>query len=48
MQLKKLARGVIVTKAALDAVKTWRYHPVLVNGKPTRVTTTITASFRIQ
>jgi TonB family protein len=34
-------------KAALDAVKQWRYTPTLLNGEPVEVVTTITVNFRL-
>ncbi len=36
-----------LTKAALDAVRQWRYQPTLLNGAPLEVVTTITVSFRL-
>lgn len=33
--------------AAVDAVKTWRYRPYLLNGEPTEVDTTITVNFTL-
>jgi protein TonB len=38
----------LLTGAALDAVKQWRYRPVLLNGEPIEVITTITVSFTLQ
>jgi protein TonB len=34
--------------AALDAVKQWRYRPVLLNGQPVDVVTQITVNFTMQ
>ena len=34
-----------LVKAALDAVRQWRYQPTLLNGEPVEVDTTITVSF---
>jgi len=31
--------------AAMDAVRTWKYKPYLLNGEPTEVETTITVNF---
>jgi protein TonB len=31
--------------SALDAVKTWRYKPYVLNGEPTEVETTVTVNF---
>ena len=33
--------------AAMEAVKTWTYHPYLLNGSPTEVSTTITVNFNL-
>ena len=33
-------------KAALDAVRHWRYHPFVLNGSPVTVETTVTINFR--
>jgi protein TonB len=35
----------LLTQAALDAVKTWRYRPFLLNGQPVEVETTINVIF---
>ena len=32
---------------ALDAVRTWRYKPYVLNGEPTEVETTVTVNFNI-
>lgn len=37
-----------LVKAALDAVRQWRYRPTLLNGEPMEVETTITVIFRLQ
>ena len=37
-----------LAKAAVDAVKQWRYMPTLLNGQPVEVVTTITVSFRLE
>ena len=37
-----------LAKAALDAVKQWRYQPTLLNGQPVEVVTTITVDFRLE
>ena len=36
-----------LTKAALDAVRQWKYTPTLLNGEPVEVVTTITVAFRL-
>jgi protein TonB len=35
-------------KAALDAVRQWRYRPTMLDGEPVEVETTITVVFRLQ
>jgi TonB family protein len=37
-----------LAQAALEAVRTWRYLPTLLNGKPVEVETTITVSFHLK
>jgi TonB family protein len=37
-----------LAKAALEAVKQWRYKPTLLNGKPVEVDSTILVQFRVQ
>ena len=36
-----------LTKAAMDAVRQWKYTPTLLNGEPVEVETTITVGFRL-
>ena len=38
----------LLTQAAIDAVRQWRYRPVLLNGQPVDVVTTITVNFVMQ
>jgi protein TonB len=37
----------LLEKAALDAVKQWRYRPYLLNGNPVEVDTQITVNFTL-
>ncbi len=37
-----------LVKAALDAVRLWRYQPTLLNGEPVEVSTTITIDFSLE
>jgi TonB family protein len=37
-----------LAKAAIDAVKQWRYEPTLLNGEPVEVASTITVLFKLQ
>jgi periplasmic protein TonB len=38
----------LLTQAAIDAVKQWKYRPTLLNGDPVEVITTITVTFSLQ
>ncbi len=38
----------LLVKAALDAVRQWRYRPTMLNGEPVEVETSITVIFRLQ
>ena len=37
----------LLARAAIDAVKQWRYKPFLLNGQPLEVETTVTVTFRV-
>ena len=37
----------MLTGAAIDAVKQWRYKPYILNGEPTEVNTTVTVNFNL-
>jgi TonB family protein len=37
-----------LVKAALDAVRLWKYQPTLLNGQPVEVATTITVDFQLE
>ena len=37
----------LLAGAAADAVEQWRYEPTLLNGKPVRIRTTVSISFKI-
>ncbi|PYV83006.1 MAG: hypothetical protein DMG05_27055 [Acidobacteria bacterium] len=47
--LRLMSRGAhpFLVKAAMEAVKQWRYQPTLLNGEPIEVVTTITVDFRL-
>lgn len=36
-----------LARAAVEAVRQWRYKPTLLNGQPVEVTTTLTVDFRL-
>jgi len=38
----------VLIKAAMDAVRQWRYQPTLLNGAPVEVATTIEVSFQLE
>lgn len=38
----------LLTEAAIEAVKQWRYSPTILNGEPVSVITTITVTFQLQ
>jgi protein TonB len=46
-ELRVLRGHRLLEKAALDAVRQWRYSPVLLNGHPERFILTVVVSFRI-
>ena len=37
----------LLDRAALEAVRQWRYSPLLLNGKPGRFVLTVVVSFRL-
>ena len=44
----KVVRGQpILARAAVDAVRQWRYRPYRLNGKPVRMQTEITIDFKL-
>jgi protein TonB len=36
-----------LTKAAVDAVKQWKYKPYLLNGEPVEIQTQVTVKFEL-
>jgi len=46
-ELKVLKGHPLLVKAALDAVRQWRYQPTLLNGEPIEVVTEITVNFKL-
>jgi protein TonB len=46
-ELKVLRGHPLLLKAALDAVRQWRYQPTLLNGEPIEVVTEITVNFKL-
>jgi protein TonB len=47
-EVKPLRGPVILVDAALEAVKQWRYRPLLLNGAPTQFILTVTVAFDLQ
>jgi TonB family protein len=50
LNLEVISTGVNpdLAKAALEAVRQWRYQPTLLNGQPVEVATTITVEYRLE
>lgn len=46
-QIKVLSGSTQLTKAAVDAVKQWKYKPYLLNGEPVEIQTQITINFKL-
>jgi protein TonB len=38
----------LLTDAAVQAVQQWSYRPILLNGQPTDIVTTVTVNFTMQ
>ena len=45
--LQVLSGPALLIDAALEAVKQWQYQPVLLNGKPAQVITTVDVNFQL-
>jgi TonB family protein len=45
--MKVVSGNPVLAKAAMDAVRRWRYHPAQMNGKPTPIETDITLNFKL-
>jgi protein TonB len=45
--LRAASGPAILQQAALDAVRTWRYRPYLLNGQPVEVETTVNVTFTL-
>ena len=46
--LKVLKGDQILARAATDAVRQWRYRPLILNGNPSKVDTTIEVTFMLR
>jgi periplasmic protein TonB len=47
IKLEVVSGPALLTKAATDAVKQWRYRPTTLNGQPVQVDTTINVVFAV-
>ena len=45
--LKVVSGPAMLQEAAMDAVRTWRYRPYLLNGQPVEVQTTVNVIFAL-
>jgi periplasmic protein TonB len=45
--VKALSGNPQLTKAAIDAVKQWKYKPYLLNGEPVEIQTEVTVNFKL-
>jgi protein TonB len=45
--LRVISGPAMLTQSAMDAVKTWRYRPYLLNNEPVEVDTTINVIFSL-
>jgi protein TonB len=45
--VKVLSGDALLAKAAVDAVKQWKYKPYLLNGEPVEIQTQITINFKL-
>jgi len=45
--IKQLNGDAILGRAAIDAVRQWRYKPYYLNGEPTEIQTQITVNFKL-
>ncbi|MGC2474043.1 MAG: TonB family protein [Candidatus Sulfotelmatobacter sp.] len=45
--VKALSGDTLLTKAAVDAVKQWKYKPYLLNGEPVEIQTQVTINFKL-
>jgi protein TonB len=46
--LHVISGPMVLQQAALDAVRTWRYRPYLLNGQPVEVETTVNVIFTLE
>jgi protein TonB len=46
--LRVVSGPAVLQQAAVDAVKTWRYRPYMLDGQPVEVETSVDVVFRIE
>ena len=46
--LRVISGHQLLTQAALDAVRQWKYRPTMLNSEPVEVITTVTVTFTLQ
>jgi protein TonB len=46
--LRVVSGHLLLTQAALDAVRQWKYRPTMLSGEPVDVITTVTVTFTLQ
>ncbi|HXP17422.1 MAG TPA: TonB family protein [Terriglobales bacterium] len=46
-ELKQLSGDPVLGRAAMDAVKQWKYRPYILNGEPIEIQTEITVNFKL-
>jgi outer membrane biosynthesis protein TonB len=46
--VRPVAGDPVLARAAVDAVEQWRYAPVVLDGRPVSVATTVTLAFRLR
>jgi TonB family protein len=47
MQATPISGDPILAMSAIDAIRQWQYEPILLNGIPVEMDTTVTVSFRL-
>ena len=46
-KVKRVTGDSVLAKAAMDAVKQWKYKPYYLNGEPVEIDTQITVNFKL-
>ena len=46
--MKVVSGPTLLHQAAMDALKQWKYHPAMLDGKPVAMHLTVTIQFRLQ